>query len=289
MIVYKEKEIKVLKALAHYKYLTKKHFIALGIASTQQKLDERVLNRLRHGNDRLIKTSSISLERPFGRPPQIYTLTSHGASILAEYMDIDVSSISRPIGGVQFSRDMYHRDNFIYCWIALDQWAEKKGYQVNFFDAYYDCEGAQRLTEGRIRRKTSVFVDGRTRTPDGNFMLDMAGDKRLFTLELHRFTDTKKICEQLNIHARIITGDILTDKYKHQFSNYVLSIHTRKSTLQATKARLLQNAKFPDLKDHYVFNLVENVTACFKGPKLVHCGDFGKGWHFMDGEDFRLF
>ena len=142
----------------------------------------------------------------------------------------------------------------------MEQWAEKEGHTVEFIDSYFHALGSQK---GRnLEFKTSVRLSGYPSPiiPDCNFMLYMKdGEKRLFTLELHRQPKTKRILEQLYQHAQIIREGVLSDKYNHPQLNYVCSIHRYNGDLQNSIRTVSTSPHFKDVKEGFFFAYLDDV------------------------------
>ena len=198
-MILNERQALALESLRTYRYLTVKHMVKLGVHSNDKRVREKVLAPLKAGKHPLIKAEDFGFVAGKGRLSAIHYLTSRGALVLADYLATGVDDIPYPTGQVQFSRDYFHRIEFIDIHIALRQWAKSAGHGVEFFHSYYNSTGNQRQANSQLIRDTQIKLDnGETLVPDGNFLLDMAdGQRRLFTLELHKGTNTARIIEQL--------------------------------------------------------------------------------------------
>jgi hypothetical protein len=104
------------------------------------------------------------------------------------------------------------------------------------------------------------------------------GQSRLFTLELHKGTNTKRIIAQLENHARLIERELLPEKYNHPYDNYILSVYDHQGTMEAVKRRFLESDLLAEYKEYYIFNTVDNIME-----------NFGIGWHYFDNEKFLIF
>lgn len=278
-MILSETQHKILDSLLRYRYLSVRQMVHLGIYSSEKKLRERVLSKMKAPPNPIIKAADFGFIAGKGRLPHLYYLTKKGALLLADYHRTGIDSISYPIGSVQFSRDYFHRVEFISLHIALRQYAEAKGLNIEFFDAYFDTQGNQRQRNSQLVRATQVQLNNKTIVPDGNFRLAMQdGKKRLFTLELHKGSDTQKIIQQLENHALIINKDLLREKYHHPFSHYVLSVYDNVDTLKAVQNRFSTSPLLSRRKKHFAFNTSEAVE-----------GDFSQGWQYASGQAFSVF
>jgi len=122
-------------------------------------------------------------------------------------------------------------------------------------------------------------LNGQAVIPDGNFRLAMTdGQKRLFTLELHKGNNTGRILEQLETHAHLIGRELLPKKYQHPHDNYILSVYDNAGTLEAVKRRFHTSPLLAEYRNYYAFNIADTLQA-----------DFAHSWHYADGEAFAVF
>lgn len=285
--VINERQAQILETLAEYQYLTPQQLLKLGVATDYENLRQRYLKPLADGTRPLIKFAEFGFEPGKGRLPRIYYLTKRGVQTLTEYLDIDPASIIYPVGQVQFRRDYHHRVGLIDIRISLNLWAKSVGHEVEFFDTYYDVEGAQRGIGAKLTRKTQVSLpiieNGeagiKTIVPDANFRLAMDDKSRLFTLELHRSNKTARIVDQLKTHLRLITEELLAEKHQHPHLNYMLSVHEKASTIGHVRAALLADNDFADFLPHFLFATLNDAKD----------SDFGAIWRAVDGTEISSF
>ena len=279
-MILNERQALILESLNIYGYLTVKQLVKIGVYHTEQGIRDKIIYKLKSKPHPLVKVAEFGFMPKKGRLAGVHFLTPKGAKVLAEYLDIDPEKIHYPKGQVQFTRDYFHRIEFIDLHIVIRQWVKVKGYDLDFFHSYYKSQGNQRQKNSQLVRDTQVRLEGNTIIPDGNFRLKMEnGTSRLFTLELHRGTHTQRIFEQLEAHANIIEQDLLAQKYDHPNANYVLSVYENSGIMESAKKKLMSSPEFADnFKDHYAFNTVENLKK-----------DFSKSWKYADNQDFTLF
>lgn len=274
-----ESQIKTLEALQTYRYLTARQLVHLGAYRTEKGLRDRVLYPLKAQTNPLITSVDFGFVAGKGRLESVHCLAKRGALTLADLHGVGLESIHYPIGAVQFTRDYFHRLEFISLHIALRQWASTNGQEVEFFHSYFDSTGNQRRQNSQLIRDTQVSLHGKAIIPDGNFRLAMTdGQKRLFTLELHKGNNTGRILEQLENHAHLIGLELLPKKYQHPHDNYILSVYDHAGTLEAVKRRLQDSDLLREYLNYYAFALVDDLKA-----------DFSSGWHYATGEAFTVF
>lgn len=267
-----------LKALQIYRYLTARQFAEIGIFKSDKHARDSYLSRTKRKRNAPIKAVDFGFVAGKGKLAQIHYLTKYGAEILAEEQDIEIGKIRYPIGIIQFSRDYFHRVEFISLHISLRKYAKEKGHTVDFWHSYFDSKGNQRQRNKQLIRDTQVKLYNKTIIPDGNFRLEMSdGQSRLFTLELHKGTNTKRIIAQLENHARLIEQELLPEKYNHPYDNYILSVYDHKGTMEAVKRRFLESRLLSEYQEYYSFNTVENIM-----------GNFSIGWHYFNNKAFLI-
>ena len=272
-------QLNTLEALKTFRYLTTKQLVKIGIAQTEKSIRDKILPRLRVKPYPLIKSADFGFVAGVGRLPQLHYLTKRGALALADLHGVGLDQIPYPIGTIQFSRDYFHRVAFIDLHIALEQYAQQTEQTVCFFHSYFDSSGNQRQANSQLVRDTQVRLNNETIIPDGNFMLKMQdGEKRLFTLELHRGNNTKRIIQQLETHARLIENECLPEKYKHPYDNYVLSVYDHQGTQHAVQRRFLENKRLNAFQAHFGFNHLDHLQA-----------DFSQLWQYANKQAFSVF
>lgn len=259
--------------------MTVKQLVRLGVYGSEKGLRDKILSRMKAEAFPLIASVDFGFVAGKGRLESVHCLTKRGALALADLHGVGLESIPYPTGAIQFSRDYFHRLEFISLHIALRQWANASRQEVEFFHCYFDSTGSQRRANSQLVRDTQVSLNGQAVIPDGNFRLAMTdGQKRLFTLELHKGNNTGRILEQLETHAHLIERELLPKKYQHPHDNYILSVYDNAGTLEAVKRRFHTSPLLVEYRNYYAFNLADTLQA-----------DFANGWHYADGEAFTVF
>lgn len=278
-MILNESHKKTLEALKTYRYLTSRQLVRLGVYGSEKGLRDKILSRLREQPYPLIDSVDFGFVAGKGRLASVHCLTRRGALALANLHEVKLETISYPTGAIQFSRDYFHRLEFINLHISLRQWASTNGQEVEFFHCYFDSTGNQRRENSQLVRDTQVFLHGKPVIPDGNFRIAMNdGQRRLFTLELHKGNNTGRILEQLETHAHLIEQELLPKKYQHPHDNYILSVHENAGTLEAVKRRFYDSPLLAEHYNYYAFNLADTLKE-----------DFANGWHYANGECFIVF
>jgi len=269
---------RALEALAVHRYLTAKHLVDLGIAASPTVARDHILKRhLKLGRYPLVKTKDFGRWPGYGRLPHIHYLTERGAKYLREFSDDPKTSVRFPKGGVQFTRDLFHRIAVIDCHIAIRKWAAISGFEITLTTLYYDKQGAQRgkgqVCDTRLEIGNMGFIE-----PDAIFCLKRGEIVIPLILEVHRFPDTGRIAEQLNKHGYGVHLGALNHKYDIRVNPIVLSVHEHERTLIGTRKRLAEAPGFEPFLPGFVFNTVEQVKA-----------DISKDWSYANMKNAYIF
>jgi len=204
-------------------------------------------------------------------------MTERGAKYLREFSDDPEKLIRYPKGGVQFTRDLFHRIAVIDCHIAIRKWAEVNGFEITLTALYYDKQGAQRVRgqvcDTRLEIGNMDFIE-----PDGIFCLRKDDFVLPVILEVHRFPDTGRIVKQLNKHGLALHLRAMKNKYSLSKDPVLLSVHEHKHTKLSTQKRLTEAPGFETYLPGFVFNTVEQVKT-----------DITQGWRYANMKSAYIF
>jgi len=267
--VINERQTKVLECLARYTYLTVYHLQKLGIAPQPRNIRDRYLRPLTEGRSPLVGIGQFHVNNK--RLPWVYYLTEHGAKAVAQLQEVPLDEIYYPKGKTQFTRDYQHRMETIDCMITLEQWAHSKGYEIEFWDTYFQVEGSQKKSSAPLKKRTEVILGDDKIEPDVNLGILIENTSKLFTLELHRQPKTQRIVQQLAQHAHFLRHEALSDKYNHPNLNYVLSIHHSYKAMQAVQKELSTSKHLEHVEECFLFSdyktLTRNITTAWVDSK----------------------
>lgn len=270
--------VKALDALATYEYMTTEHMVAAGVVSDPGDFRKRIRDRLLRQRKSYIERMVFNLVGKF-RVHDVYCLTRHGAAYAAEILEREPEDIIFPTGGVQFGHhDYFHRVAWIHTHIALRNWANVAGNDVEFVRSYHTKVGSQ-IGRNALGSKAITRVEFGRRVldrtfmePDGIARINVGGKQRLCAIEVHRQPDTKRIAEQLECHIHAVALGTLSKDYHHEHANFILSVHERPATFDAVRQRMLQHPDFGEFAPLFLFNTLAQVKQ-----------DFGRGWVHADG------
>lgn len=261
---------KALEALAIYRYLTVKQIVRLGIAASDTVARDHVLKKLKAGRYPLIGTKDFGRWPGYGRLPHIHYLTARGVKYLAQVDGVCESTILYPKGGVQFTRDLFHRIGTIDIHIGLRLWAAQNGYDIIEADLYFDKKAPSRGQAQICASRLELGVKGMIE-PDGIFILKRGETIVPIIAEMHHSGNTGRIAEQLNKHAYVIYTGAIRQKYGINVNPIVLSVHEKKHIMLSVQKRLKGAEGFDAFMKGFVFNTVEQIRD-----------KFSKGWSYAD-------
>lgn len=278
-----EPQQRLLLALARYRYLTVPQMIAAGVGKNDSHIRSDVLPRLcRRAGDNLVDAHEFPRFGAKGRLPRVYTLTKHGAALVADMERRDLSEIVWPVGGVQYANDFDHRAAYIDCCIAFDAWIaadeRRESLEVRH---YFDKTGANRSGVLRLRARTRIDLPtGRFIIPDGLAFFDTGDKRRAVAIEIHNFPDVGRIAKQLAEYISDMVMDASSRAFGHDAAGRVLSISSDPGLAMRVMDRMLA---LPGFRDSRAFKLIafneqENVKA-----------NFGSGWVLADRSPAGIF
>lgn len=116
-------------------------------------------------------------------------------------------------------------------------------------------------------------------TPDGLCGITYKDKSRLFIIEMHRHTDTKRVIDQLYRNMR--AGAAIRAKFpEYETTNdpFVLSIYTKPEIMRAAQKRIATNPSFTPVLKGIVFACIDDLK-----------GGFSTAWQYADTSPAPLF
>lgn len=268
-----------LTALAKFKYMSRSQFVAYQVAKKNPSLQNN-LTILRE--KKLINRYGFATVPTKGRMEDLYFLTEKGAKIVSENLDIPLDLVKYPNRSTtEFKNDYSHRVATVNTMISFVLWAKKQGYEIDFFDTYYDKVGSQRKSETGVQSKTRLDLPNQTNiSPDSIIKYDGQDKSYLFCIEVYNGKDTKRVIEQLRKLSYATFEGIPSKKYNHPKGNRNLIIFEHESYMQATIDRIKQDpylGQFEGLERFFYFKSIEAVK-----------NDFGGSWSDLEGKKWDL-
>lgn len=252
----------MLLALARYKFLTTSQMILLGISKHRSNISKH-LKELREGKRPFVGRMEFGTHPKQGRLEDFYYLTPRAKKSLMDGLQMQADEIQLPIGtSTLFNNDYFHRKFTIDCQIATYQMAEQKGWEVLFFERYFDKTGSNRKG-GTSRAKTKIDMDdGHYLIADGVFMIEKEeiGDRDLYCFEMYNGKDTKRVHKQLRQYVQAFANGSPSIKYNHRTpdgSRYkgsrVLCVFEHASCMEAVVQRIETDPLFAHMRELFLF------------------------------------
>lgn len=282
-----DQQIQVLSALARYQYLTAQQMADIGLSASAKALRNKSLPRLKNRGIPFIASESFGVIPTKGRLADIYYLKKAGVFLLAEALNIHPETITYPKGGVQFSRDYFHRVAFIDFHISFRRWAKQNGKAIEFFHSYFDTVGHHHngkvysASKNNFYLQRSIYTHDKNTVfiPDGLARYQEGEKRRLVAIEIHNGTHSQRITKQLLDHIEAMQAELFHKKFQHDKASFVFSVHENQATLDSVKNRLMAREEFREVFLRlFHFNLQSQAKA-----------DFATGWTLADGSPSALF
>ncbi len=275
--VLSERPHQALEALAIYRYLTVKQLVQLGIAASENVARDHVLKKLKSGRYPLVGVKDFGRWPGYGRLPHVHYLTPRGVKYLAQANGVPESSIRFPKGGVQFTRDLFHRLGTIDIHIALRLWAAANDYEISRADLYFDKEAGSRSVAKVCATRLDLQDRGMIE-PDGIFILKRGNQVIPLIVEMHHSDNTARIAQQLNNQAYGIYIGALQKKYACSVNPIVLSVYDKAHIMPFVQKRLREAEGFDAYMQGFIFNTLERVRT-----------NITKGWSYADKTSADIF
>ena len=265
----------ILTSIAKYKYLTVSHFKALKIGSSDRLIRE---------NLKILRERKLTEKMSFGTIPikgrfqDLHFLTERGAKVLIESLNLEPEEVKHPSrASTFFKNDYLHRVSTIDLMISFNQWIEKNGYIVDFFETYFDKVGSQRATETGVQSKTRLDLpNGKNISPDAIIKYEANGKKYLFCVEVYNGKDTKRVTEQIRKLTYATFEGIPSKKYDHDKTNRNLILFEFDDYKTFAIDRISKDpylSQFEGLEQLFFFNSIEQARD-----------NFSSLWETLDGK-----
>lgn len=267
-------QLKILLALAKYKYLTISQFHRLEIGKDKEFIRKNLaLLRDRKLADRM----TFGLIPTKGKFEDIHFLTEKGAKELLANTHLVPDQVRHPSrSSTFFKNDYLHRVSTVETIIAFNQWADHQNYQIDFFETYFDKVGSQRASKEGIKNKTRLDLpNGQNISPDGVIQYTTQNNSFLYCIEVYNGKDTKRANEQIRKLIYATFEGIPSTKYGHNKANRNLIIFEHESYMKTAIERISKDpylAQFDGLERFLLFNTTQQVKT-----------DFGGGWADLNG------
>lgn len=241
---------KILESLAVYKFLTYSQMVRLGISSQKPYLSRTMKVLL---DRKYVARLDFGVDPKKGKLESFFYLLPKAKTLLIEQWGWEAENIRLPIGRSSFfAKDYEHRKGTIDIQIKVYQQAQEKGQEVIFFHTYYDKIGSAK--QGNLKALTSItYGQDKYLIADAIFMLKTGKKQSLYTVEYHRGTDSKRMLRTIEQYGRVLASGVLSIQHGLQENAKVLCVFERQSCLEATKKRFMDDGRFENLRELFLF------------------------------------
>ncbi len=255
---FKPKEVRILKALSRYKFLTFEQMIRLGIANHTSNLSV-LLKGLREMKRPYVR----KIPHAFGTPVKHY-LTKRAKTILVDLYEVPEASINYPKGTILTdTQDQKHRTGTITIQIELDLACQAEGLELLFCDRYFDTTGNNRIARN-LKSKTAFHcTDSKTIKADLIFSLQTSKQQEYYVLELENGKDTGKGVEKCIDNAKALLRGSLNKKLGFSTGYRTLWVFEYESIMLKTIDKLQTIPLFDHLHEYFLFKPLNQIGENF--------------------------
>jgi hypothetical protein len=260
-----ESELKIIEALARYKFLTTSQLDYLNILKNKVGLYAR-LRGLRVGKKPYIRNNIFGIMPGKGRLEDFYFLDKKGKDFLIEHLDYSEDKIKIPKGrSTLFQRDYFHRKRTIDFFLYFDRFLlQNENSHIIFLDYYFDKIGDNRKGKNlQAKNKIEIEETGGGFIPDIITKFRYKNEPYLFFIEQHNGKDTKKLMKQLYYHLLAIEQGAGAEKYQINKSHRVVVVFEFESILKATIERLGKIEDFKGFEKFFIFKTSQSLKSNF--------------------------
>jgi len=255
-MILKEKSLKILEVLAIFKFLSTSQFLTLQISNNKSNLVRPIKDLLFYN---FIGKLTFGVDPKKWKLENIYYLKNKWVRFLQEQLKYnDDTVIKYPIWtSSMFFRDYYHRLYTIQFHIKLFIYLVQNNWTIKTFDTYFDKIGSNRI-DANLKAKTKlIFKDGSYFIPDAICLYEKANKPYIFTFEMYRGKDTKRVLKQFIKHLKALHEWLPSKVFNKKIGSKVLCLfNTREAMINVIK-RFTQDSKFNNFDNLFIFNYLE--------------------------------
>lgn len=202
MIPVSSIQLRILRALAKYRFLTNSQLLKLDLGTKSKSTIWKHTNILRSKSRGYIDHISYGTIIRLGRVENVLYLTRKGKRLLIDELGMKKDEIQCPIGRPQLTDDYYHRIQTINFHIELESRMCDQNFRLEFFHPYF-----VRHKRGKnFQSITAIDLNKLQRiVPDAAFEVSKDGRSRFFLFELHNGRSIKRLKDQIFNHAIALT------------------------------------------------------------------------------------
>ena len=271
----------MLRHLAHYKYLTVSHVMALNIGKSKDRGRKYFLAMMKEGLvDRQVHFGVSENAKKKGflqrhRQEYLRHLTPEGAKFLDKNTDLDLSNIRYPKrAGKRLKNDYFHRVSTIFTHISFERRVEESGGSDVKVLLYYDNTNKQ-LTKSKFDAETRLSLGGNKHySPDMICSyVDANNEPHVFCIEVYNGNKVGRVVGQLEkLFAILDTSKRIEQRIGVDVVPRILVTFDNENLLAKVKERIQDNPVFAveGIEDLLYFSSdieIWNSFSCMKNPK----------------------
>jgi len=282
--VIPDKQIKILHALAKYKFLTRKQMIRLGIASKNSNLNSHCMN--------LVKGDLIGeIDAKHYGIGFVYYMKEKGAFNIRE--NDDNRGGKRVINRVKNppklqASTLWHRVQCIWCQIELDISASKHNYPIGLYKREIDTQGSMKA--GDYSKATTLYIESKILEPDACFLVN----DKLFAFEFEHQTYTARSFEKLKLHCEALFHKSVGKKYglkkgERYRGHRVLCVYEKPEVMKNVMKKCLSELNEEYLNGWFLFKNVHDLLPILdKDFNITQEYNYFDNWTNLQGEKVNI-
>jgi len=259
-----ENQIRAIRLLATYKYLTSSQFVKMGLYKNRGYLTNSLKVLVDMKRPLLAKHDFNPIN---GKLESFYYLTKYGLKFLVEELEYSENQIKVPKGLTPiYLKDYFHRKSTIDFHIYFKQWVEANNGKINFLNYYFDKTGNNRGANSTnyVTALNRIHFDEKNSfIPDINTMFSINDKRYLYLFEQHNGKDSKRLFEQLYIHILAISKGVLSKKYDIKKPHMVVVVCEHESVKKSIIQRLYQEKGIEHYNNFFIFKTNSELEENF--------------------------
>ena len=264
-----EKQIKILEALARFKFLTSQQ---LQLIFTLQSCSyiNTAIRKINTWKTSLITSIDFGIAPWKGRLARVHFLTLPGVRFLTKELGYPESKILYPKNRNSFfQRDYFHRIASVNFNIKFQQWLANNGYGLHFFNLYFN-----KSKEYNYRRSiTAVAIWKQWIEPDWIGLFLAFNKRHLFIFELHNWKDTQRAIRQMVNHSFGLASGTFSDFYKIKKAAKIYYVFENESCKKAVMREFLNHSGLSKFQDYFLFKSKQELAVDFSTNWLTPKGE----------------
>jgi len=257
----KERSIKILEALAIFKFLNSSQLIRLWVAKHKPNLITAYKELNLHN---MIGKLTFWVHPKLWRLQNYYYLKPKGKNFLIEHLKYSQERIKMPIGtSSMFFRDYYHRTHAIDFQIGLYKHILKRWGEVLLYDTYYEHTWSTKKNAPLKAKTKLIFADGSFFIPDAIMKLRVDEKIKIYTFEIYNGLDTKRVIQQLQKHILSLQEGLPSIVLDEKKGSKVLLLFDLTSCMKAVMDRVLNDDIFLNFRYLFLFSDTISIKSDF--------------------------